>query len=246
MFDVNECKASSITLAMSFLLFACSSAAQAAPEIDNARGCLVHEYEKGKIVSIKTFGELRLQLPFIISSARFSEPEWQATIAPGNRIIWISGSQHKYGRTSGLTILDNSNVAYDFVLTQNNEPGHSCIEIVDSEARFESVVTAAQIARTPNHKCGAKFEFQKGMLYENLNRGFEQCGFALGHWHIGNAEYFIDMPVKNPYSLNIEMGVTDILNVAEQLYGIVGTVNKEERTVDIFRNNQSTERENYE
>ncbi len=90
-----------------------------------------------------------------------------------------------------------------------------------------------QYSANSPHQCGRWFTFQRGMLYENLNRAIKQCGYSLGYWSIGNEEYFIDYPVKNDFSLRLFNGIEDVLEMTTQLYAVTGEVN--DMTIDISR-----------
>lgn len=122
-------------------------------------------------------------------------------------------------------------------------------EEVGNEPRIEyrdltqAIVYAAGTAYIPTptkvalpvHRCGTSYTFKVGMLRENLDQAIAQCGYSLGEWHIGDSQYFVDMSVKNAFTVIYESGIEDLLSVVDSVYGVKGTLDPITGLVGITR-----------
>jgi|GEM_PF-5163347 len=88
---------------------------------------------------------------------------------------------------------------------------------------------------SPTHEtemngCG-NFDFQAGLLKENIARFLGRCGYTIGQWRFGDAEYEYDMEIGKSY-VYVDHGLEVLIKMIAETYLVQGTINTLDKTVD--------------
>ena len=84
-----------------------------------------------------------------------------------------------------------------------------------------------------NRPTGAcrNFRFEVGLLKPTIERLLKGCGYSIGQWALGDAEYEYDFEIPKSYTLAVA-GVDALLNSIEVTYLIKGYRNDLDLTID--------------
>lgn len=76
-----------------------------------------------------------------------------------------------------------------------------------------------------------QFTYEPGLLKSNLEILLESCGYSVGQWEFGDAEYEYDFPVKKSYTVGAK-NMIEMLEQVKQTYLVGYKVNHLDKTVD--------------
>ncbi len=84
---------------------------------------------------------------------------------------------------------------------------------------------------TASSQTCSNFDFEAGLLKENIARFLGRCGYTIGQWRFGDAEYEYDMEIPKSYLFE-GVGIEALLQMIAETYLVEGTMNTLDKTVD--------------
>ena len=102
-------------------------------------------------------------------------------------------------------------------------------------------LTNTQRQAVTSHTCSVA-RFNKGSLRYAIEETLRQCGYRLGSWNIGDADYLYEIIIDADYAIDIT-GIDDYLQLLLNRYGIVGMKTSYDRSIsfDLAHNTDTTQ-----